>query len=59
MVLARSRRNGINRSNLPDRRVALVRRDHEARNRYFAAFAVGLGVLVCAALAAAAIASSS
>ena len=32
--------------------------DHEARNRYAAAFAVGLAILVCAALAASAIASA-
>ena len=31
--------------------------DHEARNRYAAALAVGLAILVCAALAASAIAS--
>jgi hypothetical protein len=33
--------------------------DHEARNRYAAAIAVGLGILVCAVLAASAIASAS
>jgi len=32
--------------------------DHEARNRYAAAVAVGLAILLCAVLAASAIASS-
>jgi hypothetical protein len=35
-----------------------VRRDHEMRDRYFAALSVGAAILVCAALIASAIASA-